>query len=273
MPAILSKISLTPHREHLVKVESEFSFLDPVHALVRTSDHLIVSNGFDFRIGGHRFTIPKFLFLGDKGGSAPFEIGIFAGIEPNQTATAQAVANLLVDLEWIPDIAENYVVFAYPVSNPRAYSREPDTAPNLNKLFWQHSAEPEVGYLEKELKRHSFQGIITFHLDEGGSGFYATTPSQVLANEVVQPALHAASKVNPVDSDPLRVLEVSRTGRVAGQPKGRLSAPRNTHLNPFEISLHAPAAASPELQAAGLVIATKTILREYRKFIGHSQHL
>ena len=273
MPAILSKISQTSHREHQEKPGSEFSFLDQVHALAKSSDHLIVSNGFDFRIGGRWFTIPKFLFLGERGGSAPFEIGIFAGIESHQEVASQAVANLLIDLEWLPDVAENYVVFAYPVSNPRAYSRESDTAPNLNELFWQHSAEPEVGYLEKELKRHSFQGIITFHLDEANTGFYATTPSRVLATEVIQPALHAASQAIPLDSEPLRLLEVSRTGRVAGQPKGRLSAPRNAQPHPFEISFHAPGAASPEAQAAGLALATKTILREYRKFIGHAQHL
>ena len=239
----------------------------------RTSDHLIVSNGLDFRIGGRRFTIPKFLFLGEKGGSAPFEIGIFAGIDPDQSTASQAVANLLIDLEWLPDVAENYVVFAYPVANPRAYSRESALAPNLNELFWQHSAEPEIGYLEKELKWHSFQGIITFHVDEGSRGFYATTPSRVLAGEVIQPALHAASGVIPLDSDPLRLLEVSRTGRVAGQSKGRLSAPRSAPIHPFEISLHAPGGASPEAQAAALGLATKTILREYRKFIGHAQNL
>ena len=272
MPALLPQTSRTAPREHHEN-GSEFSFLDPVHSLARTSNHLITSNGFDFRIGGRRFTIPKFLFLGEKGGTAPFEIGIFAGFEPGHASTSQAVADLLIDLEWIPDLAENYVVFAYPVANPRAFSQEPDSAPNLNELFWQHSAEPEAGFLEKELKRHAFQGIITFNLDEQSRGFYAAAKSAVIAREIIQPALHVASRAIPLDSDPVRVLEVSRTGRVSGQPKGRLSAPRDAHPRPFEISLHAPAAASRESQVAGLVLATKTILREYRKFIGHAQHL
>ena len=249
------------------------NFLDSILQVAKISNHLILSNGFDFRIGGRKFTIPKFLFLGERGGVAPFEIGIFAGIAPGQESTSRAVANLLVDLEWIPDIATNYVLFNYPVINPRAYSKESDTAPELNELFWQQSAEPEIGYLEKELKRHSFHGIITYQLDDSGRGFHASTQSKIFATELIHPALQAASLALPVDSEPVDLLEVSRSGRVVGQPKGRLSAPKSAHPQPFEIALYAPAAASPEAQAAGLVLATKTILREYRKLIGHAQHL
>jgi len=249
------------------------AFLNPLLQVASTSNHLIVSNGFDFRIGGRKFSIPKFLFLGERGGVAPFEIGIFAGISPNQESTSEAVVNLLVDLEWIPDIATNYVLFNYPVINPRAYSKVSEFAPDLNELFWQQSAEPEVGYLEKELKRHSFQGIITYQLDDSGRGFHASTQSKIIANELIQPALRAAALAVPIDSEPIDLLEVSRSGRVIGQPKGRLSAPKNAHPQPFDISLYAPVAASPEAQAAGLVLATKTILREYRKLIGHAQHL
>ena len=176
MPLTFSNTRHTARpNEHREKADDGFYFLDPVYHLAKTSDHLIVSNGHDFRIGDRRFTIPKFIFLGEKGGSVPFEIGIFAGLGADHTATSQAVANLLIDLEWLPDVAENHVVFAYPVVNPRAFSDAPGTAPNLNELFWQRSAEPEIGYLEKELRRHSFHGIITYHLDEGGGGFHATS--------------------------------------------------------------------------------------------------
>ena len=273
MPVNTSKTNYITHREHYEKNEVYFNFLDPLHGVAGASNHLIVSNGFEFRIGSRRFTIPKFIFLGERGGTAPFEIGIFAGIGPNQSATSQAVANLLIDLEWIPDVATNYVLFAYPVANPRAYAKDGGNAPDINELFWQHSAEPEVGYLEKELRRHTFQGIITYQLDESAKGFYATTHSKIFATELIQPAVQAAAIAVPLDSEPVRLLEVSRSGRVAGQPKGRLSAPREAHPRPFEISLHAPASVSPESQAAGLVFASKAILREYRKFIGHAQHL
>ena len=247
--------------------------LDPLLRTAKASTHLIVSNGFEFRIGSQKLSIPKFLFLGERGGTAPLEVGIFAGLAPDQQSTSQAVSNLLIDLEWIPDVATNYVLFNYPVANPRAYSKVRETAPELNELFWQHSAEPEVGYLEKELTRHAFNIIITFQLDNSGRGFYATTTSQVIARDVIEPALRVASLALPLDSEPLQVLEVSRSGRVSGQPKGRLSAPKSAHPKPFEVSLYAPESASPEAQIAGFVLATKAILREYRKFIGHAQDL
>ena len=273
MQAIQQNRTQSNIRDNHERADFEFPFLDPVYSAAETSNHLIVSNSFHFRIGGRRFTIPKFLHLGERGGGAPYEIGIFAGINPGEESTSHAAANLLIDLEWIPDVARNYVLFNYPVVNPRAYSNRREDAPNLNELFWQRSAEPEVSFIEKEFQRHAFNGFITYQLDADSNGFYASTPSRVIAGEVLRKAVNAAALAIPLDANPIRILEVSRSGRVAGQPKGRMSAPRTAHSSPFEVTLHAGASVAPEAQTAGFVIATKMILREYRKFISHAQNL
>lgn len=247
------------------------SWLNPVQALGGKSDYLVISKWGDFRIGGHRFQIPKYIFLGESGGEAPIELAIFAGFGAHEEAASIAAAHLLIDLEWQPDIASNYVLFSYPVVNPRVHS--PLTPIPLNDLFWQGSAEPEVIFLEKELRHHSFTGLLTFHVDSEAEGFYASTQSKLFAKEILWPSVKAANRQVPLDSDPVRILQTTRSGRVVGQPKGRLTAPPVQRASPFEIALHAPGKVPVGSQIGGLVSATKSILNEYRRMVSYAQNL
>jgi hypothetical protein len=209
--------------------------------------------------------------LGESGGATPIEIAIFAGLAPGEESASIAAAHLLVDLEWQPEIASNYVVFSYPVVNPRVYS--PLTPIPLNELFWQGAAEPEVIFLEKELRQHAFKGLLTFHIDPNAEGFYATTKSEFFAKELLWPSVKAANLQVPLDSDPVRILQTTRTGRVVGQPKGRLSAAPDHLARPFEIALHAPGNVPAGSQIGGLVSAAKAILHEYRRLVSYAPNL
>jgi hypothetical protein len=247
------------------------SWLNHMHALAGKSESLVISKGRNFRIGGRHFQIPKYIFLGERGSGTPIEIAIFAGMAPREESASIAAAHLLIDLEWQPEIASNYVIFSYPVVNPRAYSALPPIP--LNELFWQGSAEPEVIFLEKELRQHSFKGLLTFHVDPNATGFYATTPSKFFAREILWPAVRAATREVPIDPDPVRILHTTRSGRVLGEPKGRLSAVPDEFPRPFEITLHAPGSVPTGSQIGGFVSAAKAILREYRRMISYAQNL
>jgi len=246
--------------------------LDPVYELATSSCNLIVSNGHDFRIGGARLHLPKFLFLGETGGAAPIELAIFAGLDDSNAITASiAAAHLLIHLDWQPDIATNYVLFSYPVVNPRRHASLPPVP--IDRLFWQRSAEPEIRYLEKEFRQHSFKGVLTLRVDPESEGFYATTPNRLLGNEVVWPAVKDANREIPLDANPVRILRTSRTGRIDGQPKGRLSPAPDTSPAPFEVALYAPARAPHAAQIGGLIAGAKGVLRHYREFVSYAQNL
>ena len=144
--------------------------------------------------------MPRYLFLGPKGGDEPLRLGIFAGIHGDEPEGTHALVQLLRMFERQPELAAGYCLFAYPVCNPTGFedrTRHSRAGKDLNREFWRGSNEPEVKLLQSELVAHSFHGIISLHTDDTSQGFYGFAHGATLTRHLIEPALRAANNSFP----------------------------------------------------------------------------
>ena len=97
--------------------------------------------------------------------------------------------------------------------------------------------------------------------------------SELLANEVVTPALAVAASALPLATQPVRVRPDDRYARAADHAHGRLIPPADVRPHPFEIELFVPRSRRSDEQADGLFVAVTEILRHYRALVAHAQDL
>src|ERR1019366_485923 len=126
-----------------------------------------------FDVDGETYELPRYLFVGPKGGDTPIRVGIFAGIHGDEPEGAHAIVQFIKMLEAKPELAAGYYLSFYPVCNPTGFedgTRFSCSGKDLNREFWKNSAEPEVRLLQAELISRSFQGSISLHTDDTTDG-------------------------------------------------------------------------------------------------------
>jgi len=252
------------------------SLLTPLDQIAAGSLHLIANHGASFEHGGETYTLPRYLFVGPKGGDEPLRIGIFAGMHGDEPEGIHALIRFLTLLESEPELASGYSLFAYPVCNPTGVedgTRHSRHGKDLNREFWRNSSEPEVRLLQSELVAHSFHGIIALHTDDTSHGFYGFAQGATITKHLIEPALKAASEFLPRNEDEQIDGFRARNGIIGKSYEGALSAPPKVQPRPFDITLETPQAAPTYLKEAALVAALRTILVRYREFIAYASNL
>ena len=144
---------------------------------------------------GESYELPRYLFVGPRGGDTPIRVGIFAGIHGDEPEGVHALIQFIQLLEARPELAAGYYLSFYPVCNPTGFedgTRHSRSGKDLNREFWKNSAEPEVRLLQAELQSRSFQGIISLHTDDTSYGFYGFARGATLTKNLIEPALAAA---------------------------------------------------------------------------------
>jgi murein peptide amidase A len=250
--------------------------LAPLDALVATSPSFVRQTGNSFEIDGERYELPRYLFIGPKGGDAPIRIAIFAGIHGDEPEGVHAAIQFLKLLETKPELAAGYALSVYPICNPTGFednTRHSRRGKDLNREFWKSSAEPEVRLLQADLTSRSFHGMISLHTDDTASGFYGIVRGATLTKHLIEPALQAAGEFLPRDQRAIIDGFKAREGVVRECYEGVLSAPPKVRPRPFEIILETPKLPPSFLKEAALVRALASILSEYRKFISYAQNL
>jgi hypothetical protein len=250
--------------------------LAPLEKIAAHSPNLIANHGASFEVAGEVYEIPRYLFVGPKGGDKPIRIGLFAAIHGDEPEGAHALVQFVKLLEARPELALGYCLSIYPVCNPTGFednTRHARSGRDLNREFWKSSAQPEVRLLQAELGAHSFEGIISLHSHGVGEGFYGAVRSLTLTKHLIGPALKAAGVFLPRDEQPFIDGAPARDGVVRDSSDGILSAPPKAHPRPFEITLETPKAPPAYLKEFALAMALRTILIEYRKFIAYAPNL
>lgn len=223
-----------------------------------------------------RNPLPSFAFQGKENGSSLLRVAIFAGIHGDEPDGVHALLNLLQTLDCHPEIAEGYHLFCYPFCNPTGLHmrcRESIAKIDINREFWQNSQEPEVVFLENEIRSLVPHGIISLHTDDTSDGFYGYAHGAVLTENLIIPALEAVEAILPrnrqqvLDGFPAHESIIHKTY------PGILSAPPEAFPKPFEIILETPEKPPTFLKEAALVLAIQTILAEYRKLIAFADNL
>src|SRR6185369_13747123 len=96
--------------------------LAPLDRLAAKSVNLIANQGANFNSGGTNYGLPRYLFIGPRGGDAePLRIGIFAGVHGDEPDGVHALIRFLTLLEQQPELATGYCIFAYPICNPTGF--------------------------------------------------------------------------------------------------------------------------------------------------------
>ena len=250
--------------------------LTPIDLLAAESVNFVGQTALAFERLGEKYELPRYLFLGPKGGDTPLRIGIFAGIHGDEPEGAYALTEFLKILEANPELAAGYSLSIYPICNPTGFednTRHSRGGKDLNREFWKNSSEPEVRLLQADLGSRSFQGIISLHTDDTADGFYGIARGATLTKHLLEPALQAADKLLLRDERTIIDGFKARNGIIQNAYDGMLSAPPKVRPRPFEIILETPKAPPTYLKQAAFVAALQAILAEYRKFISFAQNL
>jgi hypothetical protein len=250
--------------------------LAPLERIAADSSRLIGNYGGSFEIDGEACKLPRYLFLGPRGGDDAIRIGLFAGVHGDEPEGVHALIQFLTLLEQKPELATGYCLFVYPVCNPTGFedrTRRARSGKDLNREFWNGSVEPEVKLLQSELVAHSFQGIISLHTDDSSQGFYGFAPGATLTKNLIEPALQAAEQFLPRNGNERIDGFRARNGIIRESYPGMLSAPPKVRPRPFEIVLETPQTPPSYLKEAALVAALRMILRRYREFIAYAPNL
>src|ERR1700690_3668743 len=268
-----SKIAPPPP---LARRRSIADVLAPLDQIAAHSPNLVANHEAHFELGGKTYELPRYLFVGPKGGDTPIRIGIFAGIHGDEPEGVRAVVQFLKLLEAKPDLASGYYLSIYPVCNPTGYedgTRHSRHGKDLNREFWGNSNEPEVRLLQAELVSHSFNGIIALHTDDTSDGFNGIVRGATLTQHLIEPALQAAEKFLPRDKRSIIDGFQARNGVIQDAYDGILSRPPKVRPRPLETIPETPSQPPVFLKECAFIIALKTILDEHRKFIAYAPNL
>jgi hypothetical protein len=270
LPSAFAPATSRPQRRSIA------GLLAPLEEVAAHSPNLVANHDAQFVVEGETYTLPRYLFVGPRGGDTPIRVGIFAGIHGDEPEGVYALVQFIKLLEAKPELAAGYYLSFYPVCNATGFedgTRHSRSGKDLNREFWRHSAEPEVRLLEAELQSRSFQGLISLHTDDASAGFYGVVRGATLTKHLIEPALQAAEALLARDVRPVIDGFRARNGVIQGAYDGMLSAPPRVRPRPFEIILETPQTPPAYVKEAAFVASLQAILAEYRKFIAYAPNL
>lgn len=208
--------------------------------------------------------------------SQSFKFGIFGGIHGDEEAGTLAIQELIQWAAEKPEELHDYELHFFPICNPTGRNlgiRHNQNGLDLNREFWYGSIEPEVIYLESELRRERYDGIISLHADDDSDGCYGFVSGDLLSEHLLEPALNAASASIPRNELPVIDGFLASRGIIKEGYHGILSAPPEQHPKPLEIVFETPALTPLPKQVQATVAAVKTILAEYRQLQAYAANL
>ena len=211
------------------------------------------------------------------GATPSFKLGIFAGIHGDERAGMLAAGQLFREMSepGHPEFRDFELHF-YPVCNPTGRNlgtRHNHRGLDLNREFWVGSTEPEVVYLEGELRRERYDGIVALHADDDVEGCYGFVSGALLSEHLLDPALDAAAAHLPRELAPVIDGFAAERGIIKEGYPGILSAPPEQRPQALEIVFETPGRAPMDLQVAASVAAVKAILAGYRQLQAYSANL
>jgi hypothetical protein len=266
---LLSEVGLGLVRERCRATELLRSFF----ALGARHPELIASVGAEVEADGRRQVLTRFVLRGPPGGAERTRLGIFAVVHGDEPAGGWALVDLAAQVLSRPELAAGFELVLYPCCNPVGLARntrENAGGVDLNREFWRGSTGPEARWLEGELRRQQFDGLVALHADDTSGGLYGFARGRTLAEELLRPALAAASAVLPANRD--RVIDGFHAvdGVIFDCYPGVLTAPPEQQPRPFEIIFETPARSPLSDQRQAAVAALLSVFDNYRRVLGEA---
>ena len=191
--------------------------------------------------------VPGLVFVGDRQEQIPVRLVIFAEGGKGNSVGNQALLKLLVDLNLAPLLAHDYALFCY-LSFPQVAKTHDFPAWNVR---WDKLPVPE------ELQVFDADGFISIRANDSVGGLQIEASDLTIANEVAWPAVIRASKIQPLDAEPVRCVQTDESN----WPERNLSS---LPSNAFRLVIRTPWLAETGHQIAAIGIALKEILLQYR---------
>jgi hypothetical protein len=166
--------------------------------------------------------------------------------EKSDAAGSLALLKLLVDLDLAPLLAHDYALFCY-LRFPRRAKAYFDRQ-HWN-VHWGKTPLPD------ELLTFDVDGFISIRANDSVGGLQIESSNRTIANEVAWPAVTRASRIQPLDVEPVRCAQSDEA--FSGMP---FDLPANS----FRLAIRTPWVAETENQIASIGIALKEILLQYR---------
>jgi murein peptide amidase A len=248
--------------------------LSPLEDLAGRSEHLWRTPAA--KNGASQPPMPRYFYLGERGGGDVFRLGIFAAIHGDEPEGALAMNRFVTLLERDPEIGRGFALFLYPVCNPTGFedgTRLARSGKDLNREFWRQSTEPEVRFLESEIYLHAFDGLVMLHSDNTSQGLYGYVNGSILSENLLEPALRAAEKHLPRDRRPVIDGFPARDGIIFRSFEGVLRSLPGMARPPFELTFETPQRAPLYLQVEAAAAALQSILQEYRQLRSYAQNI
>jgi protein MpaA len=249
---VVDNLSVAIARTPQARRHSISNLLATLGKIAAQSPNLVAYHDASFNIDSEAYELPRYVFVGPKGGDIPIHIGIFAGLRGDKPEGSRAVIQFVKQLEANPELARGYCLSFYPLCNPTGFedgTRFSRNGKDLNREFWKNSDEPEVQLLQAELISRSFQGIIALDTEDVDNGFYGYARGVALAKHILR-------QVPPIENE-----------------EGALSVPPNVKNRPFEIALKTPATQPSYINEMSFIGALLMILAEYREFVSYAPNL
>jgi len=221
-------------------------------------------------------TLQKIVCPPPSGSGDALKMGLFAGVHGDEEAGTLACLELVEWTRQQPKELRGYELHFYPVCNPTGAdrrTRECCRGFDLNREFWKNSALPEVRFLENELRRERYDGIISLHADDTSDGVYGFVSGALLSEHILEPALAAASTVLPRNLQPVIDGFPASRGIIKEGYTGVLSAPPEQRPHALEIVFETPALAPLDAQVKATVLAVKAMLAEYLELQAYAANL
>jgi protein MpaA len=230
----------------------------------------------NWRVGSDDYSLEQYLFVGPRGGGDYFRVGIFAGMHGDETAGIFATIHFLQTLAENPHLARGYEIYFYPLCNPSGFedgTRHSRSGRDLNREFWVGSREPENELIERQNRTLRFEGLIAHQADDESKGLYAFALGSQVTQYVVEPALQAAEKILPRNSDPTIDNFTARNGLIRMGYPGMLCAAPEARPRPFEIVFETPRHADLEKQIEANLVFLRYALDQYLQLQAVGQDL
>jgi hypothetical protein len=275
MEAIMKSMAILPVQPRRDRRSVE-RLLAPLEMVADSSPHFISKSLGQFENDGRTYSLPRFIYLGPKGGSEPIRIGILATIQGDEPEGALALTRFVDVLENNREISKGYALFLYPVCNPTGFedgTSHSRSGKNLDREFWRDTAQSEVRYLQSEIWMHAFDGIITLRSDNESDGLYGHAAGAILSEQLLEPALREAEKY--VSRSRRRIIDGfdARRGIIKEGDSDVVKSPSGLRRAPFEVILQSPRTSPLHQQVEALSSALRTILVEYRYLIAIAQNI
>jgi hypothetical protein len=144
---------------------------------------------------------------------------------------------------------------------------------DLNREFWRESEVAEVRLLEEEIRSRALHGLVSLHSDDTSEGLYGYAHGAVFTENLLVPALEAASELLPLNTGTVIDGFPAENGVIRELYEGVLRAPPRARPHPFEVIFETPTHAPQYLQETAFSIALTTVLCKYRRMLAYAQNI